>query len=96
MTIEEESKVLASTFIEKILKVKGIDFTPHYDKISKDIEDYVFNGNWDHTIDVEDSNFPNIRVIEENEYDQHMDEDDSDTPAWDDIIDVGGYYLHVV
>lgn len=95
MTTAEESKILAQAFIDEIKRSKGIDFQPHFDTIASDIENYVYNGNWDHTIDVDDANFPDIRVIEENEYDQHMDEDDEDTPSWDDLLQVGSYYLLV-
>lgn len=90
-TIDEEAEELAQRFVEEIKSSAGIDFTPHLAKIQEDIADYVFNGNWDHTIDVEDDNFPNIRVIEENEYDQSMDDDEK--PSWDDVIDLGGHYI---
>lgn len=95
MTTAEESKILAQRMVDIIKSAKGIDFQPHVGAIASDIENYVYNGNWDHTIDVEDSNFPDIRVIEENEYDQHMDEDDEDTPSWDDLLQVDSYYLLV-
>jgi hypothetical protein len=93
-TIAEESMELAQTFVDHFKE--KFDFQPHIDTIAADIENYVFNGNWDHTIDVEVDGAPRIRVIEENEYDQHMDEDDEDTPKWDDIEYVGGYYVLLV
>ena len=95
MTVAEESKILAQRMIDVIKSAKGIDFQPHFDTIAGDIENYVFDGNWNHTIDVEDSNFPDIRVIQEDEYDQYMDEDDEDTPSWDDLLQVDSYYLLV-
>ena len=93
MSIEEEAKEVAQRFIDTIKDAKDIDFQPHFDIIAQHIKDYVFNGMWDTTIDVEDPHFPDIRVIEETEYDQHMDEDDENTPSWDDVIECGGHYL---
>jgi len=93
-TSAEEAKELAQQFVEHFKN--QFDFTPHIDKIAEDIDNYVYDGNWDHTIDVEVDGVPCIRVIEENEYDQHMDEDDEDTPKWDDISYVGGYYVLLV
>lgn len=93
-TSAEEARELAQQFVEHF-KPK-FDFTPHINKIAEEINDYVFNGNWDHTIDVEVDGVPWIRVIQEDEYDQHMDEDDEDTPSYDDVSYVGGYYVLLV
>lgn len=93
-SIDEEAQELAKTFIEHFKK--QFDFTPHSAKISEEIADYVFNGNWDHTIDVDVEGVPCIRVIQEDEYDQHMDEDDEDAPSHDDVDYVGGYYVMLV
>ena len=93
-TIAEESIDLAQTFVDHF-KDK-FDFSPHLNAIAEDIEKYVFNGNWDHTIDVEVDGVPWIRVIQEDEYDQHMDEDDEDTPSGDDVDYVDGYYVMLV
>lgn len=93
-TAKEEALDLAHEFVEHF-KDK-FDFTPHIDKIAEDINDYVYNGNWDHTIDIEVDGVPCIRVIQEDEYDQHMDEDDEDTPSYDEVDYVGGYYVMLV
>ncbi|EBS4516504.1 hypothetical protein DQT32_03640 [Salmonella enterica subsp. enterica serovar Braenderup] len=93
-TAKEEAMDLAQEFVEHF-KDK-FNFAPHVDKIAEDINDYVYNGNWDHTIDVEVNGVPCIRVIQEDEYDQHMDEDDEDTPSYDEVDYVGGYYVMLV
>ncbi len=93
MTIAEESKILAQSIIDAIKSSKGIDFQPHFNEIASDIENYVYNGTWDHTIVVDDMNLPFIRIIEENEYDQHM--DNEDCPQLDELLQVGSHYLYV-
>lgn len=93
-SITEKSMEFAQYLVEHF-KDK-FDFTPHIDAIAEDIENYMFNGSWDHTIDVDVEGVPCIRAIHEDEYEQHMDEDDEDTPKWDDVSLVDGYYVILV
>ena len=89
MTITEEAQELANELIDSIMKIKQIDYTAHKDVIVHDIKEYVFNGNWDHTIDID--GMQNIRMVHEDEYEQHMDEDEQSPTAFNPIR--LGYYI---
>ena len=50
--------------------------------IQKLYDDGIYKGNWDVCTEFDDGT-PNLRFIEDNEYDQHRTDD---MPDWDDII----------
>lgn len=79
--------------IIEAMKGQGHDYSAHRDQIALELyEDGVWQGNWDSSTDFEDG-LPSLRLIQEDEYDQHMD-DDEDAPEHDDIIaEVRGGYL---
>ncbi len=53
-------------------------------------DDGIYEGNWDSSTDFEDGT-PNLRLIQEDEFDQHRTDD---MPEWDDIVaEVSGGYL---
>jgi hypothetical protein len=59
--------------------VKGVDLSAHREQIAQELfDDGLLNGNWDCSIELEDLK---IRVINEDEYDQHMDHV-KDKPTW--------------
>lgn len=80
MTITEEAQALAQELIESILTITKVDYSAHKDVIAHDIEEYVFSGNWDHTIEIE--GMKDIRIIQEDEYEQSMDEDEQPENAF--------------
>ena len=79
----------ANLIIAELLKFSGIDYTPKLFKIAKNYDNYLMRGHWYNTVEFEDENFPNIRLIQEDEYDQHMDDDEK--PDYDLFVD--GYYV---
>jgi hypothetical protein len=75
----------------KAMQRMGHDYSAHRDRIALELfENGVWDGNYDSTIEFEDG-LPALRLIQEDEYDQSMDEDEK--PDWDDQIDLtrGGY-----
>ena len=73
---------LADQLIEQ-LKRHGLDYSAHRTKLATEIWfNGLYAGNDDVTVHFDD--LPDIRVIQEDHYDQHM--DDEDKPSWDDMI----------
>lgn len=72
---------------------KGHDYSAHRDQIALELlEEGVWEGNWDVTTEFEDG-LPGLRLIQEDEYDQHMD-DDPDAPGHNEILaETRGGYL---
>lgn len=56
------------------LRAKGLDYGAHHDTIALQLFDEgLFQGNWDSRTDLQDPTLPDLRAINEDEYDQHMD-----------------------
>ena len=66
---QEADEVIAA------LQKHGLDYTAKRDHIAQLFSEYLYNGNWDCTTDFEDGTL-DLRLIQEDEYDQHMDNDD--------------------
>ena len=92
----EESLRNADEIIETLAKAGHGDYSGLRREIALDIYDNGhFNGNWDSHFNPEDygSDLTGFRVIQEDEYDQHMDEDE-DKPSWESMVaDVPNGYL---
>ena len=93
MKVKDYADQLTQEIIDLLNDKENLDYSSKFNAISKDIENYVLNGSWDHTIDLDDDNLPSIRIIQEDEYDQHM--DDEEKPDWEELLQVDSYYLHV-
>lgn len=52
----------------------------------------LWKGNYDATTDLGDDTLQDLLCIQEDHYDQHMDEDE-DKPEWDDMICYAGDYI---
>lgn len=85
-----EAVKLADRLIAAIKAENGTDYTPVRDELIAMFDDDLLNGNWDTTSDFGGA-LPDLRIIEENEYDQSMDEDEK--PDWDSMIVNIGYYV---
>lgn len=73
----------AADEVLEALKAKGIDLSEHREQIAKELfDDGLLEGNWDCTTEVGSHT---IRAIQEDEYDQHMD-DVEDKPEFDDQL----------
>lgn len=59
----------------KALLETGLDYSAKREEIARLFYDQLYNGNWDCTTDFDDGT-PDLRLIQEDEYDQHMDDDD--------------------
>ncbi len=64
------------------MKKHGLDYSTQRDKIAEIFDERLLNGDWDATVCFENPSFRDLRIIQEDEYDQHMGESD-DVPKWD-------------
>lgn len=86
MTTTEESLSSADELIEDVKAETGLDYSEHRELIATQLyEEGLYNGNWGSSTDLEDPNLKDLRLIQEDEYEQSMDEDD-EKPEWDDMI----------
>lgn len=75
----------------KALLEHGLDYSHKREAIAQLFDDYLYNGNWDCSTDF-DNGTPDLRLIQEDEYDQHM--EDEDRP--DTLTYAAGHYVMVV
>ena len=61
--------------VVKALLEHGLDYTAKREEIAQLFDDYLYNGNWDCSTDFDDGT-PDLRLIQEDEYDQHMLDDE--------------------
>ncbi len=91
-----ESLEAADEVITALLK-SGLDYSSHRLGIAETLFDNgIFEGNSDVTLEV--VGMPSLRAIQEDEYDQHM-EDDQDKPEYDDQACYSAYacaYIWVI
>jgi hypothetical protein len=78
MQIREASEQEATRVIETLEKagyahIEGL--RKNFAQLVEVFEEDLFQGNWDSTTDFEDGT-PNLRIIQEDEFDQSMDEDE--------------------
>jgi len=93
----EETLRYADTIIKLLADEGHGDYSGLREEIALDIyENGHFSGNWDAYFNPEDygSDLPGFRVIQEDEYDQHMDFNE-DKPDADDAIGVPNGYLWI-
>lgn len=76
----EDALKNADQLIENLLTL-GLDYSAHREQLATEIwYEGFWEGNDDITVDVE--GLRSLRCIQEDHYDQHMDEDE-DQPDWD-------------
>ena len=88
--VSGDALIAADEIIGEMQK-RGQDYSAYREQIAEELYDSgVWNGNWDSTAYFGD--MEPLRLIQEDEYDQSMDEDEK--PDWDDMIaQVQGGYL---
>jgi hypothetical protein len=94
LTYAEELDKSADAAIADLLQAGAGDYTPHRAAF---VEMYklLLNGNWDCTTDIDQEaagGLPDLRFIQEDEYDQSMDDDDKEALG-DEICFTGGHYV---
>lgn len=84
----------ADDIIAKLAAAGHGDYSKYRNEIADlwDGEYGLWQGNDDCTTDLGDPELRDLKLIQEDHYDQHMD-DDEDKPEWDDMIWSGGDYL---
>jgi len=83
----------ADTIIKALAEQGHGDYSAYRNQIADlwDGEYGLWYGNDECTTDLEDDNLRDLRLIQEDHYDQHMDEDEK--PAWGDMICYAGDYV---
>lgn len=92
MDAYEQSLRDADRLIATLNGAIGVDYTPVRAELAEQI---FFNGHWEGNWDVTTDlplGFRNLRSIQEDQYDQHMD-DDEDKPDWDKLIHTNPVYV---
>lgn len=80
----QDSIDAAQELVDELL-TKGFDYSKHLNTIAEQLFDRgIFNGNWDSSTDLGDPELRDLRAIQEDEYDQHMDDDEK--PDFDEQI----------
>lgn len=92
----KEAFASADQVIEGIKRSGGPDYTPFREQIADVFWNTLFDGNWDAQAHFgEVSRVPDLRFIQEDEYDQHMDDDEKPAEA-DEIGLLAGHYVSYV
>lgn len=75
------------------LKEAGYDYSSVVEKIAIELfHEGLLHGNWDVTVEFDDPSLKPLRAIQEDEYDQSMDDSEEDVPAHEDML---CYICHV-
>jgi hypothetical protein len=74
LTMDQDCLNCADDVIARLLKC-GHDYTAKRDEIARLFYEDLYNGIWDSSTDFSDGT-PDLRLIQEDEYDQHMDDED--------------------
>ena len=89
MNMEEainQARRSADQLIANLLKFHGLNYSAHREQLAVEIwHEGFWEGNDDITVDVEAEGLRTLRCIQEDHYDQHMDED-KDRPGWSRMI----------
>jgi hypothetical protein len=91
MTYMNESYESADQVISS-LSAQGHDYSAYREEIARAFDEGIYEGNWDWTTDINVEGIQELRLIQEDQYDQHMD-DDPDKPDWDDMLCSGPAYV---
>lgn len=84
-TLSEDALKAADGLIADVLKANQRDYSQHRIQIASELYDKgLWNGNWDSSVELEDSELPDLRLIQEDEYDQSMSDDEK--PDWNKMI----------
>lgn len=79
---------IADQIIKELRQKTGIDYSRGREQIADTINEEIWNGHWDAHVEFlpEHGNpeMRDLRIIEDNEYDQSMDEDEK--PDWDSML----------
>ena len=79
MATNEEALKRADEIISDLAKL-GYDYANKRTLIADLLNNYLWNGNWGSCVDFDDGT-PSLRLIQEDEYDQHMGNDE-DKPEY--------------
>lgn len=90
--IDSEAFGAADAVISALQKAGRPDYTAARKEIATLFHEVLWNGNWDAVIDNLPDSLPDLRFVQEDEYDQHMD-DDPDRPDQNKAVFVKGHYV---
>lgn len=90
MSLMQECYNIADSLIEELKSAKNMDYSPYREELAEEF-DTLYRG-FDDTHTSFDT-LPNVWIIQEDHYDQHMDEDEN-KPEWETMICmVNGFYV---
>lgn len=72
--ISEQAFKAADNLIVRIKNFNGLDYSSKREEIANEFDTVLWDGNYDTTLHFD--NIQSIRLIQEDEYDQHMDDDE--------------------
>lgn len=96
-TYTDDALKAADNVIGLLFAHRGMDYSSARNAIAEAFDEYLFEGTWDATVLASEGGrqLPDLRIIEENEYDQSMDEDE-DRPENPVGMVSSGHYVFVV
>jgi hypothetical protein len=82
----------ADDVIDTLKRQRQVDYSTKRDEIARHFDDVVWHGNWVSHLRFENGT-PSLNFYQEDEYDQHMDEDEK--PDIDDVVYAAGHYITI-
>lgn len=85
----------ADDIINSLKKHTDVDYTPGRNEIARMFDDFIWNGHNDITTDFAEAGVEglrDLRLIQEDHYDQHMDHEE-DRPTWEAMLFMEGAYV---
>lgn len=79
VNVPNEEAIRYATMVVNSLKATGRDYSVVLTQIALFFENYLWRGNYDGVLNFEDSTVKSLHFIQEDEYDQHIDDDEKPT-----------------
>ncbi len=94
MSYSEQAYQAADNIIEAMLEKESVDYSPGRDEIARVFDEDLWHGNWDSsTIFDPDLGLEDLRFIQEDEYDQSMDEEEDKPESDEELGFWEGHYV---
>lgn len=77
--------IRAAVEIINKMKDRGLDYSMHKVAIATAYDEGLLEGNSEAIVALDSSTLKDLRIIQEDHYDQHMDHDE-DRPTWKDML----------
>ena len=91
-TYSDEAYHEADDIINSLKSHTDVDYTPYRDEIARCFDEGLWQGNWDVRTDIGVPGVRDLRLIQEDEWDQHMDHKE-DRPTAEKMLFLEGAYV---